>query len=273
MGATAVRHPVVAGTFYHLDRENLEEQLEGFFSSIETKPDCIGAVSPHAGYMYSGKTAAVAVSSLKKADKFIILGPNHTGLGAEFSIMPEGVWRTPLGECVIDREMASDIKKCGVVGEDSLAHLQEHSIEVQLPFLQHRFGDVRFVPVSIMNVDYSGSFLKKCVTLGERIAELNKKDGNIGVVASSDFSHYLPLDIAAEKDKRAIEMIKKLDVKGFFQALEEINASVCGYGPIAVLMVVAKKLGLRVKVIDSSSSGDATGDFGSVVTYYAIGFC
>lgn len=271
MGATAVRSPVVAGMFYPLDRHSLEMQIRGFFSDIEIEPVCKGIISPHAGYMYSGKIAAFAISSLKESKKFIILGPNHTGLGVEFSIMPEGVWKLPLDNCFIDKRLASEIKKCKIIEEGSLAHLEEHSIEVQLPFLKYRFKNFTFVPITIMNIDYSDEFLNKCITLGEEISTIMKND-DVCVIASSDFSHYLPIDTAKEKDGKAIEMIKSLNVKNFFKTLEETNASICGYGPIAVLMVIAKNLGLKVKVIKSSSSGDVTGDFTSVVTYYAIGF-
>ncbi len=265
------RKPIVAGMFYPFSRDSLAKMLSKLFESTKAN-DFICVVSPHAGYEYSGKTAAYAIQSLRPAKSFIILGPNHNMIGSEFSIMGSGEWETPMGGVEIDSELANEIKKCEVVREDYLSHTHEHSIEVQLPFLQHRFKDLRFVPISIANIDYSEEFLGKCETLGKHIAKtINGK--NIDVIASSDFSHYLPKEVAKEKDEKAIERIHKLDTKGLFRTLEEIDASVCGYGPIAVLMYVAKSLNLKTaKVIQQTNSGDSTGDFSSVVSYYAIGF-
>lgn len=266
-----IRRPVVAGMFYPLHGDNLSEQLSRLFSGTE-KDDFICVVSPHAGYEYSGKTAAHAINSLKPAKSFVILGPNHNLLGSEFSMMGSGEWETPLGTTGIDPGLAKEIGTCEVIREDEFAHTQEHSIEVQLPFLQHRFKNFGFVPVSISNTDYSEDFLKKCETLGRHIAK-TIKNRNIGVIASSDFSHYLPKEIAKEKDSKAIEKIRNLDPKGFFRTLEEVDASVCGYGPIAVLVYIAKELGLKTaKIINHTDSGDTTGDDSAVVSYYAIGF-
>jgi len=265
-----IRRPVVAGMFYPLNKDNLNEQLSKLFEGVG-KGNLIGVVSPHAGYEYSGRTAAHAINSLRPAKSFVILGPNHNLMGSKFSIMGSGEWETPLGNVRVDSELAKEIKKCGVIQEDDFAHVQEHSVEVQLPFLQYRFRDFRFVPVSISNVDYSEDFLKKCETLGKHLAR-TIKNKPIDIIASSDFSHYLPKEVAKEKDTKAIERIQKLDPKGFFQTLEEIDASVCGYGPVAVLLYVAKELGLKAKLINRTDSGESTGDSSSVVSYYAIGF-
>jgi len=266
-----IRRPVVAGMFYPLNRDNLNEKLSGLFGGV--KPgDFICVVSPHAGYEYSGKTSAHAIGSLRPARSFVILGPNHNLLGSEFSVMSSGEWETPLGNIEIDNGLANEIKKCDAIEEDEFAHTHEHSVEVQLPFLQYVFKKFRFVPISISNVGYSDDFLRKCETLGKQIAK-TIRNKNVGVIASSDFSHYLPRELADEKDRKAIEKILKLDTKGFFRVLEEIDASVCGYGPIAVVMCIAKELRMKTaKVIDHTDSGDITGDESSVVSYYAIGF-
>ncbi len=266
-----IRRPVVAGMFYPFHKDNLNEQLSRLFEGVG-KGDFVCVVSPHAGYEYSGRTAAFAISSLKPAKTFIILGPNHNLVGYEFSIMSSGEWETPLGMVRIDSELAREIKKCEILREDEFAHAHEHSIEVQLPFLQYRFKDFRIVPISIANLDYSNEFLKKCETLGKRIAKTIKNE-SVCVIASSDFSHYLPRGVAEEKDRKAVEKIKELDLKGFFRTLEELDASVCGYGPIAVVMQIAKELDLKkIEIINHTDSGDATGDSSSVVAYYAIGF-
>ena len=265
------RKPVVAGMFYPFSKDSLERTLSKLFEDTKAS-DFVCMVSPHAGYEYSGKTAAHAINSLRPAKSFVILGPNHNVTGSEFSVMESGEWETPIGRIEIDHELAKELKECETLREDELAHTHEHSIEVQLPFLQHRFKDFRFVPISIANMDYSNDFLKRCETLGKHIAK-TIKGKEVNVIASSDFSHYLPAEVAKGKDEKAIGNIQKLDPQGFFRTLAEIDASVCGYGPIAVLMYVAKSLGLKTaKIINHTNSGDSTGDFSSVVSYYAIGF-
>ncbi|NIO21430.1 MAG: AmmeMemoRadiSam system protein B [Candidatus Aenigmarchaeota archaeon] len=263
-----IRRPVVAGMFYPLQKDNLSQQLSKLFEGVG-KGEFLCVVSPHAGYEYSGRTAAYAINSLRPAKSFVLLGPNHNLIGSEFSIMCSGEWETPLGRIGIDLDLAKELKRCEILREDDLAHTHEHSIEVQIPFLQYRFRSFKIVPISISNVGYSEDFLRKCETLGKYIA---KTIENTGVIASSDFSHYLPKDVAKERDEKAIERIKNLDTKGFLKTLESIDASVCGYGPITVLMYIAKELGLKAKVINHTDSGDTTGDNSAVVAYYAIGF-
>jgi len=278
----SVRKPVVAGQFYHSDAGKLKEQLSGFFKNVKTASRSVGVVSPHAGFMYSGQTAAWAIASLKSARTFIILGPNHNTLGEQFSCFPSGPWETPLGRLEVNKNIADQLmKSCGFLSGDTDAHAVEHSIEVQLPFLQHRFGrqGFDFVPISIMNIDYSEGFAQACEKLGKAIGMVVKSSqsktngpNSIGIIASSDFSHYVPKVDADAMDKRVVEQILKLDVQGLFKALDSMAASVCGYGPIAVLMAAARALGLKGKPIHNSTSGDITGDNKSVVAYYAIGF-
>jgi AmmeMemoRadiSam system protein B len=266
------RHPAVAGMFYYGDADNLKKQLDKLFS--DSRPgNYLCVVSPHAGYEYSGRTAALAIGSLKPGKRFIILGPNHTGMGSEFSVMSRGKWRTPLGDCEIDSKLAKELKSCNLLEDDDFAHEREHSIEVQLPFLQHRLKRFEFVPITIMGMGYSDEFLKRCEILGKAIAKAMKADPDIRVIASSDFSHYIPAETAKEKDEKAMERIRKLNPTGFFETLRETDASVCGYAPIAVLLFAARELGLKkVDMIDYTTSGEKTGDMRSVVTYSAIGF-
>ncbi len=271
--ATETRKPAVAGMFYDSSREGLEETLGNLFSGIKEGPVYNGVISPHAGYPYSGRTAARAVSALRPSRRFIILGPNHTGMGGAFSTMSYGSWETPLGEVPIDHAMAREILGCGLPEDDALAHSREHSIEVQLPFLQHRFGSgISFAPVSIMGFGHTQAFLEQCRELGSCLAGVAEKH-DARLIASSDFSHYVSWEAARDKDGRAFEMIKDLDLEGFFRTLHKTHASVCGYGPIAVLMAAAKKLGWeKVEVLDYTSSGEVTGDTREVVAYAALGF-
>lgn len=265
----AVRYPAVAGTFYPGDKPALLHLLEHLFGEIKKiEQDCLGVVSPHAGYEFSGRTAARAIASLKDAGTFVILGPNHH-LGPEpkpFAVSLQD-WETPLGKAPINRELAINLDL--EAGED--AHMQEHSIEVQLPFLQYRFKAFDFVPISVMNQDYSKGFLGQCRKLGKAIAK-EIKGKPMGVIASSDFSHYLPRKIALEKDEKAMKHILALDTPGLFKTLDRIDASVCGFGPIAVLMETARALKLKPRKIHHSTSADAIGETNAVVAYNAIGF-
>ena len=265
-----MRNPVVSGIFYDSEKSRLEKNLKYLFAG--TKAGTFkGVVSPHAGYMYSGRTAARAIASLESCGKFVILGPNHNLIGPGFSVMCSGEWKTPLGKIKVNEGLGERLLKCGVLEEDEIAHGHEHSIEVQLPLMQYRFSDFSFVPISIRNEGYSEYFLSDCEKLGKHMAKLTKSE-QFGIVASSDFSHYLPKKEADEKDAMALKMIMRLDTKGFFRTLEDNAASVCGFGPIAVLMSAAKNLGLKAKLVHKSTSGDETGDYSSVVAYYALGF-
>ncbi len=267
-----IRQPVVAGTFYPTDRVGLKKEIERCLSGLKTKSDCQLVISPHAGYVYSGKIAAQAISSLVRAESFLIFGPNHHGLGPEFCVADKGMWATPLGNVRVESRLADLlIKKCPFIERSDAGHKREHSIEVQLPLLQHMFKDFTFVPISVFNVDYSESLLKNCIQLGQAAADLVRKYG-CGLIASSDFSHYLPLALANQKDGLVIEKILDLDPAGLFRTLARIDGSVCGYGPIAIVLAAARELELKAKMIGSASSADISGDFGSVVTYHAIGF-
>ncbi len=263
------RPPAVAGMFYPLEPGLLGRQIGKFMLSAKTKPSCVGVISPHAGYGYSGQTAAFAIGLLRPAKSFIILGPNHTGYGHEFSLMSGGKWHTPLGDAGIDENLAAELMRRTDIADDAGAHLAEHSIEVQLPFLQKRFNSFSFVPVCIMNIGYSDELMDACISTGEIIADIISKSnpGDIGIIASSDFSHYVPPETIEKREKPIMKAIMGLDVSGFFDALSSSNASVCGYGPIAVLMAAAKKLGLKARDIHSSNSGGE-----KAVSYRAIGF-
>ncbi|MBN2042209.1 MAG: AmmeMemoRadiSam system protein B [Candidatus Aenigmarchaeota archaeon] len=264
------RHPVVSGVFYESDPRKLRNSLESMFRNTKTHGN-LGVISPHAGYVYSGKTSAFSIASLKPSESFLLIGPNHNLLGHEFSVS-RGIWETPLGEAKIDDNLADDLMKNELINDDYISHSHEHSLEVQIPFLQHKFRNFRFVPLSVANMDYSFRFLSKCESVAKTISSaLRKKDFRI--IVSSDFSHYLPQDEADEKDEKAIGMIRNLDVRGFFTELERMDASVCGYGPVVILMAVAKEMGWKkIDVMNHSSSGDVTKDRYSVVNYYSIGF-
>jgi len=273
-----IRQPAVAGMFYNLNSEMLKKQIK---SCIDSKigpkkikeEKFIAAVVPHAGYTYSGPVAAWAYSRMPKCN-YIILGPNHSGFGSRFGVMREGVWKTPLGSANIDDTTAKKlIENCPLLEYDILSHESEHSIEVQLPFLQYRFEEnFKFIPICVMNEYPSFDFLEECKVVGKSITKIVNKDKKDWIIiASSDFSHYIPYDFAYSTDKYVIDTILKLDEKDFFARLQEKNASVCGFGPIAITMIAAKELGAKKgELLKYATSGDVTGDRGAVVGYGSI---
>jgi len=201
MGNPKVRIPAVAGQFYPSTSLGIKNQISGFIDKRTDKQDVIACMLPHAGYMYSGAVAAKTVSRINIKKKIIFLGPNHTGSGAEFSIMTEGVWQTPLGEVNIDSAFAKKILSASTyLKDDALAHLHEHSLEVQLPILQYFKADFEIVPIAIMSGDLRA--LKK---IGSQISAVIEESGSkdsVLLVASSDMTHYEPSWRRKEKIKR-----------------------------------------------------------------------
>jgi hypothetical protein len=232
----------------------------------------VGLVCPHAGYMYSGPVAAYAYYELAldgKPEVVILLGPNHMGYGSGLAIMKEGSWRTPLGDVEIDTETADKIlKETNILDVDEVAHSYEHSIEVQLPFLQYLYGNYfRIVPIAFLMQDLTSSR-----EIGEAIAKALENKSSL-IVASSDMTHYEPYEIAKKKDLTLIKTIEELNEEKLYSVIEAYRVSCCGYGPVAALVVAAKLLGVKeAKLLCYRSSGDVIGDYSSVVGYAAISF-
>ena len=281
MSKEKVRKPVVAGSFYHQEPKLLREQIRECFlkgpgrlpEKKEFGREIKGVIVPHAGYIYSGPVAAYAYLELaesKTKDTVIIVGPSHTGLGAEVSIQTEGVWEFPLGEMEIDQEIAKKILEIDVVREDESAFAHEHSIEVQLPFLRYAYGSkLKFVPICMLNQTHEVSR-----ELGLWIAKIIKEsEKDILVLGTSDFTHYESQEVAEEKDHKAIEPILVLDDRVFMEKVLGFNISICGYGAITTTIIASKNLGARSgKLLKYGTSGDITGQMGSVVGYSSIVF-
>ncbi|MHC1610516.1 MAG: MEMO1 family protein [Candidatus Methanospirareceae archaeon] len=263
-----MRRAAVAGAFYEGDEDRLKEQLRDCFSGIprEENEDIIGAVVPHAGYMYSGSVAASVYAKLPRADIFVILGVNHHGVGSSIAVSKEA-WATPLGVVEVDESFVDALPK-RIIDVDETAHRYEHSIEVQLPFLQFIF-DTRFRIVPIC-IGLSGEDTAK--EIGEDLAEtIAKTDKKVVVLASSDFTHYEPERIAREKDEYVIEAIKELDVAKFYKRVYERNVTACGVDPITAMMHAVRRLGATEgRVTKYATSGEITGDRSSVVGYCGI---
>ncbi len=265
-----IREPAVAGTFYPSSRVELEKMLRGFITPDTAQTEAIGCYAPHAGYVYSGVVAGAVISRIKPKDTYIILGPSHTGLGAEFSLMPEGKWKNPLGEVEIDSELAKSILNgSDHLKADYLAHVEEHAIEVQLPFIQYIKPDAKIVPVILR--DASVIVYKE---IGQAIARAIKELGkNVGLIASGDMTHYEPAKVARLKDMRAIEAMVKLDAEELLERVRSFNITMCGYGPAAVAIYAAKELGAnKAELVRYQNSGDVTGDMSAVVGYAGIVF-
>lgn len=259
-----MRRAVVSGQFYPGDAETLRRQVEGYIAAaeVEVSENIKGAVAPHAGYMYSGKVAAHAYASLPEAKTFVIIGPNHHGVVSAVAVSSD-TWSTPLGEVEVDKDIVDAFSPN--ISRDETAHQYEHSIEVQLPFLQVRFSDFKIVPIC-MGLQDEKTARDVSTTL---IEVLKKRD--VIIIASSDFTHYEPDAVAREKDQSVIEPILQLDTPTFYSRLYQQRASVCGYGPIAVMMETAKALGAKKgELLKYATSGDITGDKSSVVGYAAI---
>lgn len=258
-----MRRPVVAGQFYRGDSEGLESQLKSCFDvSVSMRENVKGAVVPHAGYVYSGQVAAHVYAALPSAETYVILGPNHQGAGSMVAVSTD-TWSTPLGEVEIDKDLINMLPDS--IDRDEVAHRYEHSIEVQLPFLQYRFEDFKIIPIC-MGLQDEGTAKKIGANLGNVL-----KDEDVIILASSDFTHYEPDQVARKNDHRIIESILELDVPAFYSHIHNLQASICGYGPIATMMETTRVMGAKKgALLKYATSGDVTGDCSSVVGYAGI---
>ncbi|MGC8568150.1 MAG: AmmeMemoRadiSam system protein B [Candidatus Micrarchaeia archaeon] len=266
-----------ADYFYPSDKRKLLEFINWAYSKAEVGNEAAEAkayVAPHAGYSYSGVIAAYTYKALlmkkdlDKLDTIIIIGPNHTGLGEAVSISKED-WETPFGVYKNDIELSLEIGKKDSMSIDEEAHKEEHSIEVQLPFLDSLRDTKKFCFICMgdQSLEYSQKLAEAIVNSA---AKLNR---NITVIASSDFNHYEAASIASEKDGKLLEALQNIDYKSFNKLVEETADTICGFGPITVALLFAKSRNARKGVIlKYGNSGDTTGEYESVVAYASIAF-
>ena len=263
-----IRSPIVAGKFYPESPARLNKMIWGMVDEKAAREEVIGLISPHAGYIYSGAVAAATLSRVKPKDTFIVLGPNHSGRGRPFSIMTEGVWRTPLGDVAIDSQLASQILDDSAYLEDDYgAHEYEHSIEVQLPFLKYFMQDFKLVPI-VLSHAASSIYKEIGSAIARAVKDLSRKTV---IIASSDMTHYEPYESAWMKDNSAVEAILALDEDELLKRVHELKISMCGYAPVVSLISAAKKLGAKTtELVSYQTSGDASDDYRSVVGYAGI---
>lgn len=279
-----IRRPAVAGMFYDQNPDDLRETIEACFlgpygpgrlptpASIITR-DITGLVCPHAGYRFSGYGAACAYAELADdglPDTAVLIGPSHRTYRATAAIVSSGKWLTPLGEVEIDSEVANVIlKSSDLVREDETAHAAEHSLEVQVPFLQYMNARTKIVPIVLSILAWEEARLY-AEELGRAVAKA--LDGrNAVVIASTDLTHYETKTEAERKDGYAIEAIKSLDYVGLLDVVERMDISMCGVTPVAVLLAANAIMGAkRAELLSYYTSGDIIGDMSQVVGYAAL---
>jgi len=267
-GNPMTRQPAVAGQFYPGDEKGLKRELERYIVKGQKKVTALGALAPHAGYMYSGAVAGAVYSRIEIPDLIVIMCPNHSGLGARASIMLNGTWEIPGASVPIHSQLAEDIlNNSKELEQDSLAHLREHSLEVHLPFLYYLNPKISFVPICLMGRSYSF-----CEDIGKAVASaVKERKQKALIVASSDMTHYESHDEAKKKDRKAIDRILDLDPEGLLDIVRTEGISMCGVIPATAMLVAAKELGAhRAELVKYATSGEVSGDYDQVVGYAGI---
>lgn len=270
------RSPYYAGSFYPKHTCDLIKLLHFCFNKsifgpkkkqiINTK--IFGIIVPHGAYIFSGAISANAffeIASLN-IDTFILIGPDHHGIGKRISVTSEGYWQTPLGDVLIDNTITNDLKRsCDFIEEDNIVHQIEHSLEIQVPFIQYSFGNsFTIVPLLLRDQDIETSML-----LGNLIAKYSARK-NVMIIASSCLTHYESNSSVQKKDFQLIKSIESLNIESFYESLMNLKASVCGYGAIASLMRAVQILGSKKgELLRYATSGDVTSDNKNTVVGYA----
>ena len=267
-----VRFPAVAGAFYPANPKQLKEQVEEYLEE-STRAEPVRAKAclvPHAGYMYSGHVAGAVFGEIEIPRTILLLGVRHAARGADLAIMSEGAWRTPLGDVPIAEELAKRLKAaCTALEEDEVAHEREHSLEVELPFLQVRRPEVRFVPVAVGGLD-----LDELVRTGEEMGRVvRESEEEILIVTSSDLNHYEDEATTQEKDRNAIAKLEEMDARGLYEVCRRERISMCGLGPSVVALSALKRMGAKKgRLVRHATSGEVNGDYKAVVGYAGMIF-
>jgi AmmeMemoRadiSam system protein B len=267
-----LRLPAVAGHFYPANPQALSAVVEQYTrpASDAAKVKARACLVPHAGLIYSGAVAGAVFARIALPKRILLLGVRHYPHGADQAILSEGAFRTPLGDAPIDSALALELRQeCPALQEDALAHRQEHSLEVELPFLQTLDPGFRFVPIAVGTLR-----LADLQQTGEGIARvLGKVNEEILIVTSSDLNHYEDEETTRSKDQKAIDQLLKLDPQGLLGTCREHRISMCGLGPAMVMLTALRQLGVEhAELVRHSTSGDSNGDRRSVVGYAGLIF-
>jgi AmmeMemoRadiSam system protein B len=269
MGNEPLRQPAVAGRFYPGTEQELKREVTGYLSTDHDPERAVGAVMPHAGYIYSGSVAGETTAAITIPREVIVLGPNHTGLGASVSVFPGGSWRMPFGDVPVNGSIARQIiDESELPVPDEMAHAREHSLEVILPFLYYGGSeDLSFVPITLSMISRD-----ECRILGETLAKvIAGRDEEILLVSSSDMTHYEDHDSAKAKDSDAISRILDMDPDGLIEVVSRRRITMCGIIPTAVMLYAAIDLGAtKARLVRYATSGEVSGDYDKVVGYAGI---
>lgn len=262
------REAVVAGQFYPADPDELRETVRSYLCKPESPLDAKAVVVPHAGYMYSGSVMGEVFSSVRLPSQMILLGPNHSGRGAALALAPAGSWKTPLGAVQVHAEMNQNLRaEYPQLQEDSTAHRYEHSLEVQIPFLQMLQPDFCFCAICVRTIDFSA-----LEALGHAMARvIQSQQEPVLLVASSDMTHYETKETAARQDRFAIDQMLAVDPLGLYRVVLDKDISMCGFAPAVAVLTACRDLGSSTgRLIRYTNSGEASGDYGRVVAYAGI---
>ena len=258
------REPAVAGKFYSEDSQSLFDEVQSNIEKHEEKLRVIGIVSPHAGFTYSGDIAGAVYSRIQIPKTLVMLGPNHTGNGKSVSLMAQGTWSMPFGKVEVDSELAQQILiSSSLIHDDSSAHLYEHSLETQLPFIQ----DFKFVPICLKQLS-----LRDCDNIHRVIVSAVKYLSRpVLIVASSDMTHFESHLNATNKDGQCIDQILKRDAEGLYKVVRQNEISMCGVSPVTVMLMCSNDLGAEnAKLVRYKTSGEVNGNMDRVVGYAGI---
>ncbi|MBN1140587.1 MAG: AmmeMemoRadiSam system protein B [Deltaproteobacteria bacterium] len=263
-----LRNPVVAGQFYPADCRELERLVRAYLKPCSPGLEALALVVPHAGYVYSGAIAGETFARAKIPERVVLLGPNHTGRGRPLAVFPSGAWRTPLADTPVDAALSQLIvSRCAGAEADESAHRFEHSLEVQLPFIQILAPECQIVPICV-----GGGSAAELVHFGQDLAAvISGYPHQTLLVVSSDMTHYEPGPDAEKKDRKAIDRILSLDPAGLYQTVRGGSISMCGVLPTTVMLAAARELGAtRGTLVHYGSSGDITRDYSQVVGYAGV---
>ena len=266
-----LRTPSVAGKFYPDNPRKLSQQIQNFLQaeSAREKVSCRACLVPHAGYLYSGHVAASVFAGIAFTKRIIVLGVRHFPYGAEAAILSDGAWRTPLGDAPIDSELAARISQaCPLLIEDAVAHQREHSLEVQLPFLQQLTPGFTFVPIALGTIRFDS-----LVSIGESLGKIISSEPDLLLLTTSDFNHYQDDATTRRKDHLAIAQILQFNARGLFDVCSKNEISMCGLGPAVAMLTALNHIGSnRAELVKYATSGDVSGDTSAVVGYAGLIF-
>lgn len=263
-----LRRPAVAGQFYPAERSWLDAGIARYMEGDVGKVAAKGAIVPHAGIIYSGNVAGAVYSRVEMPGTFVIIGPNHTGRGKPAAVWASGIWQMPGGDIPIDEELARQIiDNSDCLSEDETSHQYEHSIEMQLPFIQYFKRDLKIVPICLKSAAY-----EVCQDVGQAAARTVDAAGiRALLVASTDMSHYVSQETAQAKDRMAIDKILSLDARGLYEVVMSEGISMCGFMAATAAIVACKELGAtKAELVRYATSGDINGDYTHVVGYAGL---